>query len=109
MKEWDARLIAARRWLLLGVLLLAAVVLGWRAVYLQWVEQDFLQGEGDARHLRVMDLAANRGVIMDRNGEPVAISTPVDSVWVNPQVYLVNEGGTKGERVAAAYNNTLGP
>ena len=100
MKEWDARLIAARRWLLLGVLLLAAVVLGWRAVYLQWVEQDFLQGEGDARHLRVMDLAANRGVIMDRNGEPVAISTPVDSVWVNPQVYLVNEGDTKVAQLA---------
>jgi len=100
VKEWDARLIAARRWLLLGVLLLAAVVLGWRAVYLQWVEQDFLQGEGDARHLRVMDLAANRGVIMDRNGEPVAISTPVDSVWVNPQVYLVNEGDTKVAQLA---------
>jgi len=100
LKEWDARLIAARRWLLLAVLLLAAVVLGWRAVYLQWVEQDFLQGQGDARHLRVMDLAANRGVIMDRNGEPVAISTPVDSVWVNPQVYLLNEGGTKVAQLA---------
>jgi len=93
-------MIAARRWLLLVVLLLAAVVLGWRAVYLQWVEQDFLQGQGDARHLRVMDLAANRGVIMDRNGEPVAISTPVDSVWVNPQVYLLNEGGTKVAQLA---------
>ncbi len=100
MKEWDARLIAARRWLLLVVLLLAAVVLGWRAVYLQWVEQDFLQGQGDARHLRVMDLAANRGVIMDRNGEPVAISTPVDSIWVNPQVYLLNEGDTKVAQLA---------
>ncbi len=100
MKGWDARLIAARRWLLLVVLLLAAVVLGWRAVYLQWVEQDFLQGQGDARHLRVMDLAANRGVIMDRNGEPVAISTPVDSIWVNPQVYLLNEGDTKVAQLA---------
>jgi len=100
VKEWDARLIAGRRWLLLGVLLLAAVVLGWRAVYLQWVEQDFLQGQGDARHLRVMELAANRGVIMDRNGEPVAISTPIDSVWVNPQVYLQNEGGTKVAQLA---------
>ena len=100
MTEWDARWIAARRWLLLAVLLLAAVVLTWRAVYLQWVEQDFLQGQGDARHLRVMDLAANRGVIMDRNGEPVAISTPVDSVWVNPQVYLLNEGDAKVVQLA---------
>ena len=100
MTEWDARWIAARRWLLLAVLLLAAIVLGWRAVYLQWVEQDFLQGQGDARHLRVMDLAANRGVIMDKNGEPVAISTPVDSVWVNPKVYLGNEGDTKVAQLA---------
>ncbi len=100
MTEWDARWNAVRRGLLLAVLLLAAAVLGWRAVYLQWVEQDFLQSQGDARHLRVMDLAANRGVIMDRNGEPVAISTPVDSVWVNPQVYLVNEGDTKVVQLA---------
>ncbi len=77
---------------MLALLLLAAVVLGWRAIYLQWIDRDFLQNQGDARHLRVMELAANRGVIMDRNGEPVAISTPVDSVWVNPQVYLENKG-----------------
>ncbi len=76
---------------MLALLLLAAVVLGWRAIYLQWIDRDFLQNQGDARHLRVMELAANRGVIMDRNGEPVAISTPVDSVWVNPQVYLENK------------------
>ena len=91
MTVWDEKLIAARRWLLLLVLLLAALILAWRAVYLQWVEQGFLQHQGDARHLRVMDLAANRGVIMDRNGEPLAISTPVDSVWVNPRAYLLNE------------------
>lgn len=72
-------------------MLTAAIVLAWRALYLQWMERDFLQDQGDARHLRVMDLAANRGVIMDRNGEPLAISTPVDSVWVNPKVYLINE------------------
>lgn len=72
-------------------MLTAAIVLAWRALYLQWMERDFLQDQGDARHLRVMDLAANRGVIMDRNGEPLAISTPVDSVWVNPKLYLINE------------------
>lgn len=82
----------ARRGLLLGLLLLSAAVLAWRAIYLQWVEQDFLQGQGDARHLRTVDLAANRGVVTDRNGEPLAISTPVDSVWVNPQAYLEHAG-----------------
>jgi cell division protein FtsI (penicillin-binding protein 3) len=92
--------IALRRWLLLGLLLLSALVLGWRAVYLQWIERDFLQGQGDARSLRTVELAANRGVIMDRNGEPLAISAPVDSVWVNPQVYLANDGKAKVARLA---------
>ena len=84
-------MIAARRWLLLALLLMTACVLGWRAVYLQWIERDFLQDQGDARYLRVVELPANRGVIMDRNGEPAAISTPVDSVWVNPKVFLFNQ------------------
>ncbi len=77
-----------RRWLLLLVLLLVAAGLMSRAFYLQWMNREFLQGQGDARHLRVVDLAANRGVISDRNGEPLAISTPVDSVWVNPPLFL---------------------
>ncbi len=100
MSEWQDKLNAARRWLLLLLLLTAAIVLGWRALYLQWMEHDFLQDQGDARHLRVMDLAANRGVIMDRNGEPLAISTPVDSVWVNPKVFLNNESKDKTTRLA---------
>ncbi len=57
----------------------------WRAVDLQVFNQDFLQNQGDARHLRVMEVAAHRGMITDRNGEPLAVSTPVDSVWANPQ------------------------
>ncbi|MDE2305276.1 MAG: penicillin-binding protein 2 [Gammaproteobacteria bacterium] len=42
--------------------------------------------QGDERALRVVTIAAHRGEILDRNGEPLAISTPVDSVWVNPKV-----------------------
>lgn len=57
----------------------------WRAIDLQVFNQDFLQNQGDARHLRVVTLAAHRGMITDRNGEPLAVSTPVDSVWANPQ------------------------
>lgn len=79
-----------RRWFVLSLLLLGAVALVWRSVYLQWINQDFLQNQGDARHLRVMEVAANRGVIMDRNNEPLAISTPVDSIWVNPKLLLAN-------------------
>jgi cell division protein FtsI (penicillin-binding protein 3) len=100
LSNWETNWNAARRWLLLGLLLLSALVLGWRAVYLQWTERDFLQDQGDARALRTVELAANRGVIMDRNGEPLAISTPVESVWVNPQVYLQHQDGAVLTRLA---------
>ena len=75
----------ARRWTLLGMLSLAALLLVWRAVDQQIFETDFLQNEGQRRHLRVVEMPAHRGMIRDRSGNPVAISTPVDSVWANPR------------------------
>jgi cell division protein FtsI (penicillin-binding protein 3) len=74
-----------RRGFVLGLFALGMVVLVARAVDLQVLKKDFLQGQGDARHLRVVSMPAHRGMITDRNGEPLAISTPVDSVWANPQ------------------------
>ncbi len=55
-----------------------------RAVFLQVVDKDFLNREADTRHLRTEKISAHRGTITDRNGEPLAISTPVDSIWANP-------------------------
>ncbi|MCP9760173.1 penicillin-binding protein 2, partial [Aquitalea sp. S1-19] len=55
-----------------------------RALYLQVAQQDFLQNQGDARFRRSMTLEATRGVIADRNGEPLAISTPVQTIWASP-------------------------
>ena len=63
----------------------AAGGLMWRAVDLQLREHDFLTEQGDARFQRVVDVSASRGMITDRHGEPLAVSTPVDSVWVNPK------------------------
>jgi cell division protein FtsI (penicillin-binding protein 3) len=74
-----------RRRLVLAVLAMAGITLVWRVVDLQVLDKDFLQGQGDARYLRVVSEPAHRGMITDRNGEPLAISTPVDSVWANPQ------------------------
>lgn len=51
------------------------------------LHRQFLQGQGNARSLRVVDIPAHRGMIMDRNGTPLAISTPVESVWVNPKEF----------------------
>ncbi|HEV2112390.1 MAG TPA: penicillin-binding transpeptidase domain-containing protein, partial [Gammaproteobacteria bacterium] len=78
----------AAGWRSVAVLLffcLVALGLVGRAVYLQVVDQGFLVGQGEERHLRVEEIPAHRGMILDRNGEPLAVSTPVDSVWMNPQ------------------------
>ena len=81
----DTRNFKGRRVFLFLCMALAAVALVWRAVCLQVLDTEFLQSQADARHLRVVSLPAHRGKILDRNGEPLAISTPVESVWVNPQ------------------------
>jgi len=64
---------------------LIATALGARAVHLQVLNKDFLNQQADTRHLRTEKISAHRGTISDRNGEPLAISTPVDSVWANPR------------------------
>jgi cell division protein FtsI (penicillin-binding protein 3) len=61
--------------------------LGWRLADIQVLNPDFLRDQGDARHLRKVPVAAHRGMILDRHGEPLAISTPVHSVWLNPQEF----------------------
>jgi cell division protein FtsI (penicillin-binding protein 3) len=76
------------RWrstVILGLVLLGATLLVARAVELQLLDHGFLAKQGDDRSMRVVKIAAHRGAITDRNGEPLAVSTPVDSVWVNPQ------------------------
>jgi cell division protein FtsI (penicillin-binding protein 3) len=76
------------RWrstLILGLVLLGAAGLVARAFELQLLDHGFLAKQGDDRSMRVVKIEAHRGAITDRNGEPLAVSTPVDSVWVNPQ------------------------
>jgi cell division protein FtsI (penicillin-binding protein 3) len=73
-----------RRFMVLAVFVLALTGLLWRAFDMQVFNQDFFQRQGDARHLRTVVIPAHRGDIYDRNGQPLAISTPVDTVWVNP-------------------------
>jgi cell division protein FtsI (penicillin-binding protein 3) len=75
----------ARSGLLVGLIAVAASGLAWRAVDLQLVDHAFLQGQGNQRFMRVAEIAAHRGTVTDRHGEPLAVSTPVDSLWVNPK------------------------
>ena len=75
---WRARFV-------LFALVAAFGVLAGRAVYLQAVNTDFLQMKGASRFSRVLEVPATRGRILDRNGEAVAISTPVKSIWAIPE------------------------
>ena len=68
------------------------LLLMWRALDLQVLNKDFLQEHGDARALRVVDIPAHRGMILDRNGEPLAVSTPVNSIWATPGKVLSSAG-----------------
>jgi cell division protein FtsI (penicillin-binding protein 3) len=61
--------------------------LGARAAYLQTWHTDFLNQEGGKRVNRVVEIPAHRGMITDRRGEPLAISTPVESLWANPREF----------------------
>lgn len=70
---------------MLLVILAAMLVLIGRIVDLQVLDHEFLQGQGDARTLRVESIDAHRGMITDSDGEPLAISTPVVTLWANPK------------------------
>ncbi|HKK15175.1 MAG TPA: penicillin-binding transpeptidase domain-containing protein [Gammaproteobacteria bacterium] len=80
-----------RRWLLMGLFMLGMGTLMWRAVDLQVLNNAFLQEHGDARALRVVTIPAHRGMITDRNGDPLAVSTPVNSIWATPRKVLQSE------------------
>ncbi|MBV2134408.1 penicillin-binding protein 2 [Pseudomonas sp. MAP12] len=74
------------RFRLVIVLLLGMVaVISWRIVDLHVFDHDFLKAHGDARSVRHIPIPAHRGLITDRNGEPLAVSTPVTTVWANPK------------------------
>ena len=84
MKRKKIKQFKVRNWLVMASLFLSLGLLAVRAVYLQAVNSDYLQKQGNARHLRLVSDNSHRGMILDRNGVPLAISTPVDSIWALP-------------------------
>ena len=86
-KQKTARRFVGRVTLVMALFALVASTLIVRAVHLQVLDKDFLNQQADTRHLRTEPISAHRGTILDRNGEPLAISTPVDSIWVNPSQF----------------------
>ncbi len=69
-------------------LLVVIGILMLRAVWLEVFQQQWLEQQADKRQMRVVTVPAYRGMITDRNGEPMAISSPVSSLWCNPQDLL---------------------
>ncbi len=78
----------SRMFVVVALIVLSVAALIWRAFDLHILDHAFLQGQGDARYLRVVPVATHRGMITDRNGEPLALSTPVNSVWIHPKEFL---------------------
>lgn len=76
MFPWRFRVVVG----LLGIMVAA---ISWRIIDLQVVDRAFLKGQGDARSVRHIPIPAHRGLITDRNGEPLAVSTPVTTLWAN--------------------------
>ena len=74
--------------LVAGFMTLGSAALLARALDLQVINHAFYQQQGDARFVREIPIVASRGMITDRNGEPLAISSPVESIWANPKELL---------------------
>jgi cell division protein FtsI (penicillin-binding protein 3) len=75
-----------RRYSAAAVFSVLVCVLLLKALDMQILHSEFFEKQGDARQLRTVTIAAHRGDIVDRNGEPFAVSAPVNSIWLNPQV-----------------------
>ena len=79
-----------------GLLLMAAFfALVARSFYLQVINNDFLQEKGDSRMRRDIEISASRGKIVDRNGDMLAVSTPMKSVWAIPSDARTMDAGQK--------------
>ena len=83
--------------LLILKLILLAVILGLigRISYLGIIKHDFLLDQSNIRSVREVSIPAHRGMITDRNGNPLAISIPVASVWVNPRLFVATSDQMK--------------
>jgi len=85
MMKLEGALYPWRFRVVIGLLAIMVGAICWRIIDLQVVDRDFLKGQGDARSLRHIPIPAHRGLITDRNGEPLAVSTPVTTLWANPK------------------------
>jgi len=77
-----------RMFVIVMLFVISIIILVWRAFFLHIFDQAHLQDEGEARYLYKQPIMTHRGMITDRNGEPLALSTPVNSVYIHPKKFL---------------------
>lgn len=100
MMKLEGALYPWRFRVVLALLALMVGAIAWRIVDLQVIDRAFLKGQGDARSVRHIPIPAHRGLITDRNGEPLAVSTPVTTLWANPKEMQLDK--SKWPELAAA-------
>ncbi|HEU4515931.1 MAG TPA: penicillin-binding protein 2, partial [Steroidobacteraceae bacterium] len=98
--EFEPRQFRRRARMLAALLALTSLVLVGRSLELQVFDRDFIDKQANIRHVRTATMEAHRGAILDRFGEPLAVSSPVDTVFVNPPEFA--ESGDGIERLAHA-------
>lgn len=95
-----------RFYFLSGLLFLVLLGLVWRIIQLGVIDRDFLLKESASRSVRIVEIPAYRGKILDRNGEVLAMSAPVDSTWINPKVF--NATPQQWQALAKALDMSVG-
>ncbi|MDC0995480.1 penicillin-binding transpeptidase domain-containing protein [Pseudomonadales bacterium] len=88
MDKFVGKIDAIRLYLMIAFFVVVTVTLCARVIVLNVVDNDFLQDQGDARTIRIKRINAHRGMIQDRRGKPLAISSPVVSLWAKPKELL---------------------
>nr|WP_307796004.1 penicillin-binding transpeptidase domain-containing protein [Vibrio vulnificus] len=106
-EQGTSLLIRWRFHLVLGFVFLAFAALVVRLAFIQVIEPDNLIREGDLRSIRVKALPSARGIISDRNGEPLAVSVPVEAVWADP-VTIFKENALDNKQRWYALADVLG-
>lgn len=105
MMKLEGALYPWRFRVVVGLLVLLVLAICWRIIDLQVIDHTFLKEQGDARSVRHIPIPAHRGLITDRNGEPLAVSTPVTTLWGNPKE--MQQDKSKWPALAAALGQDL--
>ena len=82
--------VAWRFYVVVGTILLVYFAILSRAAYIQVIEPDMLKKQGDMRSLRTTFKTVSRGTIVDRNGDELAVSVPVETIWADPKIVMEN-------------------